>query len=67
MGCPFVILYPAQAQTFIVTVQVSWRGAFFATKQSPRYDLRWATLGIASQKSLAMTERAERLPFILSN
>ena len=44
-----------------VTVQVSWRGAFFATKQSPRYDLRWTTLGIASQKSLAMTEWAERL------
>ena len=37
----------------MVTVQVSLRGAFFATKQSPRYALRWTTLGIASQKSLS--------------
>jgi hypothetical protein len=50
----------------LVTVQVSLRGAFFATKQSPRYDLRWTTLGIASQKSLAMTEWAERLLGLLT-
>ena len=43
------------------------RGAFFATKQSLRYDLRWTTLGIASQKSLAMTEWAERLQFCFDN
>jgi len=44
-----------------VTVQGSLRGAFFATKQSPRYGLLEATVGIAAQKSLAMTDRAERL------
>jgi|GEM_PF-6601982 len=55
-------LFPRNGGTIrAVTVQVSLRGVFFATKQSPRYDLRWATLGIALQKSLAMTERAERL------
>jgi len=52
---------------FLVTVQVSLRGAFFATKQSPRYDLRWTTLEIASQKSLATTEWAERLLFLYGN
>ena len=43
----------------IVTTQVSLRGAFFATKQSPRNNSGTTILEIASQKSLAMTLVAE--------
>ncbi|CAG0968132.1 hypothetical protein ANRL3_01316 [Anaerolineae bacterium] len=53
-------------QNFFVSVQMSLRGAFFATKQSPRRNAGITLLGIASQKPLAMTNWAERLHFFFA-